>query len=113
MYAMLPADLPYQSFLFQMVQMRKALPQSKPALGRRKIIPAITVDLPFHTARNIIKAGLLHRIMLQFTDNSKAVCQTLLMMLLQLTDPELHIPCFPVSRKRQGNRIGIQLVQAP
>ena len=113
MHTMLPADLPDQSFLFQMVQMRKAFTQGKPALGRRKIIPAITVDLPFHAARNIIKAGLLHRIMLQFTDNSKAVCQTLLMMLLQLTDPELHIPCLPVSRKRQGNRIGFQLVQAP
>lgn len=113
MHTMLPADLPDQSFLFQMVQMRKAFTQGKPALGRRKIIPAITVNLPFHTARNIIKAGLLHRIMLQFTDNSKAVCQTLLMMLLQLTDPELHIPCLPVSRKRQGNRIGFQLVQAP
>ena len=82
MHAGFPVNFPDQSFLFQMVQMRKALPQSKPALGRREIIPAIAMDLPFHAARNVIKTWLLHRVMLQFTDNSKAVCQTLLMMLL-------------------------------
>ncbi len=68
-----------------MVQMRKKLPRANQRWAGGKIIPAIAMDLPFHAARNVIKTWLLHRVMLQFTDNSKAVCQTL-MVFLQLAD---------------------------